>query len=357
MVARSRAELARPRAGRVGLPPCPRTDEPTPDWIRRFTATVARLPRLDDGGARTPRHSSATEAAPGRSGRTTWRTGRGARSSDEPVGVEVVFDAARRADRVVARHRPATSAATSWRSPSTAGRPTAVVPDLPGRLARWGCRSRRARCALGLEVDGAYRVFVAEPDGSTRAIASFARGRGRRRRGARAPAAVSRPTGRSCASGTPSTATSCTPRCGSSTPRTGAAVGDLDDAGHHLDPAAWSPVPGDQRLAFTSERGDFERPAIWDLATRRATRHRRRPAGRRLPGGVVARRVGPARPSRVRGTRHSSTGSTRPRARRTRADRPRRRHRRGRACAPTATSGSGPATRVRPPRILDDGRR
>jgi len=48
---------------------------------------------------------------------------------------------------------------------------------------------------------------------------------------------------------------------------TGDVVGDLLDEGRHLEPQAWSPTPGDQRLAFTSERAAFERPAIWDPTT------------------------------------------------------------------------------------------
>jgi dipeptidyl aminopeptidase/acylaminoacyl peptidase len=47
----------------------------------------------------------------------------------------------------------------------------------------------------------------------------------------------------------------------------GSVVGELADPNVGLDPAAWSPVRGDPRLAFTSELGPFERPAIWDLAT------------------------------------------------------------------------------------------
>jgi dipeptidyl aminopeptidase/acylaminoacyl peptidase len=47
----------------------------------------------------------------------------------------------------------------------------------------------------------------------------------------------------------------------------GSVVGELADDGSGLDPAAWSPVPGDERLALTSELGPFERPAIWDLIT------------------------------------------------------------------------------------------
>jgi dipeptidyl aminopeptidase/acylaminoacyl peptidase len=39
-------------------------------------------------------------------------------------------------------------------------------------------------------------------------------------------------------------------------------VGELADLGSHLDPVAWSPVPGDDRLLFMSALGSFERPAI-----------------------------------------------------------------------------------------------
>jgi dipeptidyl aminopeptidase/acylaminoacyl peptidase len=49
--------------------------------------------------------------------------------------------------------------------------------------------------------------------------------------------------------------------------RTGDTVGDQQDDGRRLDPVSWSPVPGDQRLAFLHERGPHERPAIWDLGS------------------------------------------------------------------------------------------
>jgi dipeptidyl aminopeptidase/acylaminoacyl peptidase len=47
----------------------------------------------------------------------------------------------------------------------------------------------------------------------------------------------------------------------------GATVGDQLDPGMWVDPVAWSPIEGDQRLAFVQERSGIERPAIWDLAT------------------------------------------------------------------------------------------
>jgi dienelactone hydrolase len=49
---------------------------------------------------------------------------------------------------------------------------------------------------------------------------------------------------------------------------TGETVGDQwDGEGLGLHADAWSPVPGDQRLAISHERQDRTRPAIWDLAT------------------------------------------------------------------------------------------
>jgi dipeptidyl aminopeptidase/acylaminoacyl peptidase len=50
-------------------------------------------------------------------------------------------------------------------------------------------------------------------------------------------------------------------------PRDGSTVGDLVDQGMRLAAKAWSPVPGDRRLAIEHEREGEERPAIWDLAT------------------------------------------------------------------------------------------
>ena len=47
----------------------------------------------------------------------------------------------------------------------------------------------------------------------------------------------------------------------------GSVVTTLVDTGSNLDPTAWSPRMGDERLLFTSELGPFERPAIWEPRT------------------------------------------------------------------------------------------
>ncbi|MBI3648125.1 MAG: S9 family peptidase [Actinobacteria bacterium] len=50
-------------------------------------------------------------------------------------------------------------------------------------------------------------------------------------------------------------------------PRTGRRVGELHDEGMAVSSSAWSPVPGDQRLAVIHEREGEDRPALWDLST------------------------------------------------------------------------------------------
>jgi dipeptidyl aminopeptidase/acylaminoacyl peptidase len=48
-------------------------------------------------------------------------------------------------------------------------------------------------------------------------------------------------------------------------PRTGEIRGERRDDGRALSATAWSPIEGDHRLAVTHERGDRERPALWNL--------------------------------------------------------------------------------------------
>jgi pimeloyl-ACP methyl ester carboxylesterase len=50
-------------------------------------------------------------------------------------------------------------------------------------------------------------------------------------------------------------------------PGTGRAVAELQDVGLALTAFAWSPVPGDRRLAIGHERRGERTPAIWDIAT------------------------------------------------------------------------------------------
>ena len=48
---------------------------------------------------------------------------------------------------------------------------------------------------------------------------------------------------------------------------TGEVIGEQVLENGSVKASAWSPIPGDRRLAFLDESEDFERPAIWDLDT------------------------------------------------------------------------------------------
>ena len=87
----------------------------------------------------------------------------------------------------------------------------------------------------------------------------------------------------------------------------GTVIATLEDPGSDLDPTAWSPRPGDDRLLFTSELGPSERPAIW-VSEGRAPGSPRRSSRRRVPGRVVARRLRDRRASRVRGNVRAPPG-------------------------------------------------
>jgi pimeloyl-ACP methyl ester carboxylesterase len=50
-------------------------------------------------------------------------------------------------------------------------------------------------------------------------------------------------------------------------PQTGEAIADLRDTGKALCAFAWSPIPGDARLAIGHERHGERAPAIWDIAS------------------------------------------------------------------------------------------
>jgi len=53
--------------------------------------------------------------------------------------------------------------------------------------------------------------------------------------------------------------------------RTGAVIADLEDSGKEVLAFAWSPVPGDERLAIGHERRGERAPAIWEPRTRTVT--------------------------------------------------------------------------------------
>jgi dienelactone hydrolase len=248
-----------------------------PSWVRRFTATSIGFPSWADREphrlALITNRSGSWQVWAHDLGDGSWR-----QISDEPVGVEVawVLPGGRIAwwRDTTGDERGALVAA-----PFGGGEAARVFPDLPeGWLM--GLSFEADRAAISIEVDGSYRTYVTEPDGSTRELVTFERAAGV---GSLYPTA----SGGLSSDGT----LACLQHAEHGDilhaamrvfdVSTGEVAADLEDKGRNLAPVTWSPIRGDQRLAFTSEQGPFERPAIWDVGA-----GSRRDLELDLPGGA-----------------------------------------------------------------------
>ena len=124
---------------------------------------------------------------------------------------------------------------------------------------------------------------------------------------------------------------------------TGATVAELRDEGLELSGFAFSPLPGDTRMAITHERTGERRPAIWDARTGEVTDLPLELPRADRARGLVGRRLGPA-PAPAR-RRPAPPPPLRPRDRRGHPARDRAGidHRR-RPSGPTARSGTASTT-------------
>ena len=253
----------------------PATDN-APDWVRRYTGTKLGFPAWNDD---RPDHLAMVTNLGG-----SWQawahdltTGSWLQRSDERVGVEMLWMLP--GDRVAWwRDVTGDERGRLVAAGFAEGDATVVFPEIPEGWPM-GLSFAAGRTALGVEIDGLYRIFLVTADGETRELAVFKAAAG-------VGSAMHWGTGGLSADGTLV-----------SVPHAehgdilhnalrildhdGATIADLEDPGRNLDPLAWSPIAGDQRLAFTSELGAFERPAIWNVAT-----GERRDLAVDLPGGV-----------------------------------------------------------------------
>jgi dipeptidyl aminopeptidase/acylaminoacyl peptidase len=247
-----------------------------PLWIRRFTATQLGFPSWADAFpdrlALLSNRSGVLQAWTVDHATGAWR-----QVSDEPVGVEQVFVLA---DGRVAWWRDVTGDERGHlvAAPFDGGDAIPVLRDVPHGWST-GVSAVSNRVAVGIESEGSFAVYVGTPGEGARRIAVSS-----------APLGV----GRSWPSGgglSADGALVCLRHAEHGDILHGAlrvidatdgtVVGELADDGRNLDPAAWSPMLGDARLTFTSERADRERPAIWDLES-----GDRRDLDVDLPGGV-----------------------------------------------------------------------
>jgi dienelactone hydrolase len=234
----------------------------TPDWVRRFTATSVSFPVW-------------SQAAPDRLGAITTRSGasqawghdhsNGAwhQLSFEPVGVEEVV--ALPDGRFAWWHDPTGSEAGHLVAvPFEGGDPEPVFPEVQdGWMMGLSFTAERGAVAIA-QRDG-YRIYITR-DGDTHVVYESS-----------TPAGIGRewPINNGGLSADGSLLCIRHTEHGSILHHalrvldaaTGDPVGELLDPGRNLNPVAWSPVRGDRRLCFVSERGPVERPAIWDLAT------------------------------------------------------------------------------------------
>jgi len=246
-----------------------------PGWARRFAAVEHDFPVWSPAAPDTlgvvSNRSGSRQAWAYRLGEGTWT-----RLSDEPIGVDGQVSVL--PDGRFAWWSDATGDERGALVAPVDGRPARVFPDLPDGWPM-GYSFVPGRAAISIEVDGTYTTYVVDEGMPPHVLWSTP-----------FPSGVGRlyPIGGGLSADGKLLCVSHA-EAGDILHNalrvfdadSGNVVADLVDPGENLQPDAWSPLPGDQRLAFTSELGRFERPAIWDLGT-----GERRDVAVELPGAV-----------------------------------------------------------------------
>ena len=235
----------------------------TPEWIARFTETRLGFPTWADADpdrlALVSNRSGSWQAWAHDLAAGTWR-----RASDEPVGVESVQVLP---DGRIAWFRDDTGEETGrWVAQAfEGGDALTLFPALPTGWSLGMAMARSGRAAVGLEVDGEYRVYVVEPDSSASLVTA-----------SQSPAGVGAdwpvgfggisPDGRWLALRHTEHGDILRPAISIVDATSREVVADLDDVPRRLDAGPWS--DDGTRFAFTNERADRARPSVWETATR-----------------------------------------------------------------------------------------
>ena len=232
--------------------------------MRRFTAPRVGFPSW---AAERPERLAfiSTESGARQAWTADLDTGTRTQVSDDPIGVEEVL-VAPGGERVVWWHDATGDERGHWVTASVGGgTATPLVQGVPDGWAT-GIAMQETIVAVGVATEDDYRVYVARDGEVATLVYRHAM-----------PAGVGREWGPGAGGLSADGALLCIrhaehgdilhPSLRVLDTATGATVGDVADPGRRLDPAAWSPVPGDSRVAFVSELGPFERPALWNPRT------------------------------------------------------------------------------------------
>ncbi|HXF73214.1 MAG TPA: alpha/beta fold hydrolase [Actinomycetota bacterium] len=233
------------------------------DWERRFTAADLRFPRWSTAA---PERLVAVSSEGG--SMQAWAldlaTGERRRLSEEPVGVPDALPT------------PDGKGVLWWRDPTgdergrwvvvpwEGGEPRDLLPGVPDGWST-GIDLVPGATAAALAHDEGYSVFLAR-DGEVRELLRSAEPLGLGREWQEGAGGLSADGALLCvrfAQGGD------IERWGLRVldTRTGRVVAELADPGRALIPLAWSPVPGDHRLAVRHERSSFEGVGLWEPET------------------------------------------------------------------------------------------
>jgi dienelactone hydrolase len=249
-----------------------------PAWQRRFTAAQIRFPCWSDGAADHLAFVS-NESGSWQAWVTDLAGEERRQISNEPVGVESVLVTPD--GRVVWWRDDTGDERGRWvAAPFHTGEPEPLVPGVPSGWSA-GISFAGDTVVLGIVTDDDYLAIATETGSGPRIIRTSRNPLGVGREDPAGTGGISADGGLICLRHTDHgdilhhgllvlDATDAV------------VVAQLDDPGSNLDPVAWNPRPGDDRLLFTSELGAFERPAIW---TPRDGEHRELPVD--LPGAAI----------------------------------------------------------------------
>ena len=303
---RVRRAQRRARAGRAGLVSRGRAGcagtlramSDVPAWERRFRAPLLSFP---PGPPRTPTTSSSPppRAAPTSSTRGTGEPATVRQVTRDPVGV--LEGRPTRDGSGVIWFRDETGDETGdLGDRAVRDEPLAPEPLLQGLPRGWsrGARARPAAHGRGHRHGrGVHGLGLRRRRRRPAAPQARPAGPPRRRLGPRRRGRLGRAVGgrrRSSCSRSWRTATSCTRPCARSTPRPARPSRSSRTTGWSWPAFAFSPVPGDLRIAITHERTRRAAPGPVARPDRRAHRPRRRPDRHRRARRLVARRLGAA---------------------------------------------------------------